>query len=171
MKASTSSRTRTNPWWFRFHWKYKPPTPTFLMQANLSVLLLLLVSFCSIHPCSSFVVIVSSDEDPTLFDAKIAFNHHLHNNHRSDSRNDDYGDQATNYQYRVSHHKTQPWIHRLVHFDANHEGKLRFRRHYSHSQQCQETSTGAGGGSVAPALPSTFLVYIDIIKKIGRAHV
>lgn len=66
----------------------------------------------------------------------------------------DYGSNTTqwSYQYRVSHHKTQAWVHRFIHLDS--DGQLQFRRHY-YAHKCQ----------LSQILPSSFIVYVDVIAK------
>lgn len=63
------------------------------------------------------------------------------------------GNEQEFYTYRISHHKTQPWIHRLVHLDKN--GRLHWKK------SVQERLNPCNNN---PIYPSSFLVYIDIIS-------
>lgn len=93
-----------------------------------------------------FIVIIGQNgasKGCVLFDAKV----------RGDERS--VGEvpikNHSSHSYRVSHHKTQPWIHRVVHFDK--EGKLRLKRSLD---SCHDQ---------APYPQNTFLVYVDIIAQ------
>jgi len=106
--------------------------------------LLVLILGLGIGESVAYVLIISqsaAEEGYILFDAKI---------------NQDGGDTElirtnSNHSYRVSHHKTQPWVHRLVHFDKG--GKLRLKRSLD---SCFHESTYS---------MNSFLVYIDIIAQ------
>ena len=97
-------------------------------------------------PGTSFVVVTdqsNAEEGRIIFDGEIKI--------RAEEIINDLNPltKPSIYSYRVSHHKTQPWVHRLVHFDS--EGKLRLKRSLN---ACYNHQT----------LPSnSFLVYIDTI--------
>lgn len=68
-----------------------------------------------------------------------------------DAGGSSYNTTQWHYQYRISYHKTQPWVHRLLRLDS--DGQLMFRRNYAH--KCQ----------LSHIFPSTFIVYVDIVAK------
>ncbi|ODM96856.1 Protocadherin-like wing polarity protein stan [Orchesella cincta] len=117
---------------------------------------------------TSFVIISDQDtpEGWILFDAHVpitttttssrnyrdeVYSHHNQQHHNIQQRH--YGNipSGFHYQYRISHHKTQPWIHRIVKLDK--DGLLQLKKSISN---CQFT---------AGLYPSTFLVYIDIVAR------
>lgn len=129
------------------------------------------VAFLFFAGVTSGFVIISDQDTPEgwiLFDAHVPISstssfpgtlsikssedqHHHH--HRSNNENikQESTPNGFHYQYRISHHKTQPWVHRIVKVDK--EGLLQLKKSISN---CQFT---------AGLYPSTFLVYIDIVAR------
>lgn len=111
---------------------------------------------------SGFVIISDQDtpEGWILFDAHVPIqstsshayspHHHYYRNNQQQEQQQ-FPNNGFHYQYRISHHKTQPWVHRIVKVDK--DGLLQLKKSISN---CQYT---------AGLYPSTFLVYIDIVAR------
>ncbi|CAL8121926.1 unnamed protein product [Orchesella dallaii] len=91
----------------------------------------------------------------SINDREEVYSHHHKQHHNIQQRH--YGNIPSGlyYQYRISHHKTQPWVHRIVKLDK--DGLLQLKKSISN---CQFT---------AGLYPSTFLVYIDIVARYHSA--
>lgn len=142
MNNSSNSNENDNSLTMKYRRKVLQPSwRTFLLFSC--------VTFLLVSVTSGFVIISDQDtpEGWILFDAHvpikpISSEYYYRNNQRNN---------GLHYQYRISHHKTQPWVHRIVKVDK--DGLLQLKKSISN---CQFT---------AGHYPSTFLVYIDIVAR------